>query len=63
MIADIEYIIYRIQKKSQSTASFLRTENQLNISFLIKQSSLYLTLIEMQFSLKEIWSTSFVMCR
>ena len=54
MIADIEYIIYRIWKKSQSTASFSRTENQLNISSLIKQSLLYVMLIEMQFSLKEI---------
>jgi len=54
MIADVEYIIYHIQKKDQSTASFSRTENQLNISSLIKQSSLYVMLIETQFSLKEI---------
>jgi len=46
MIADVEYIIYHIQKKDQSTASFLRTENQLNISSLIKQSLLYVTSIE-----------------
>jgi len=54
MIADIKYIIYRIQKKDQSTASFSRTENQLNISSLIKRSSLYVMSIETQFSLKEI---------
>jgi len=53
MIADVEYIIYHIQKKDQSIASFLKTENQLNISSLIKQSSLNVMLIEMQFSLKE----------
>ncbi len=38
------------------------TEDQLNISSLIKQSLFYLMLIEMQFLLKEIWLMSFVMC-